>query len=229
MDESVAAYRKIIVLMDNSSALDEGNRERVHTAAWIQFEQNRDRLEKVEEDLHADVVNTSSPLTDAFLTRLESNADYRDADKLVFRDLLDDLASIPSGENVSAPMRKRIADDVAVLEKIQTLYQKEITQVFAGLETRGMTVHREAWEHYVDFLKTKYNREQLLRESESQLPPAELLRHAELLPRPVRRTGMGDRALPRRAHEPRIFLQHTRQPLALPRHVGGAARRQLFC
>src|SRR5215472_3510821 len=68
MDESVAAYRKIIVLMDNSSALDEGNRERVHTAAWIQFEQNRDRLEKVEEDLHADVVNTSSPLTDAFLT-----------------------------------------------------------------------------------------------------------------------------------------------------------------
>jgi peptidoglycan/xylan/chitin deacetylase (PgdA/CDA1 family)/tetratricopeptide (TPR) repeat protein len=173
MDESVAAYRKIIVLMDNSSALDEGNRERVHTAAWIQFEQNRDRLEKVEEDLHADVVKTSSPLTDAFLTRLESNADYRDADKLVFRDLLDGLASIPSGENVSAPMRKRIADDVAVLEKIQTLYQKEITQVFAGLETRGMTVHREAWEHYVDFLKTKYNREQLLRESESQLPPAE--------------------------------------------------------
>jgi len=173
MDDTVAAYRKIIVLMDDSAALDEGNRERVHTAAWIQFEQNRDRLEKLEEDLHADVVKTPSPLADTFLTRLETNADYRDADKLVFRDLLDGLASIPSEENVSPTMRKRIADDVAALEKIQTLYQKEITQIFSGLETRGMEVHREAWEHYVAFVKTKYSREQLLRESESLLPPAE--------------------------------------------------------
>ena len=173
MDDTVAAFRKIIVLMDNSAALDEGNRERVHTAAWIQFEQNRDRLEKLEQGLHADVLKDPSPVADAFLTRLETNADYRDADKLVFRDLLDGLASIPSEENVSTPMRKRIADDVAALEKIQTLYQKEISQIFAGLETRGMTVHREAWEHYVAFLKTRYTREQLLRESESQLPPAE--------------------------------------------------------
>lgn len=173
MDDTVAAYRKIIVLMDDSAALDEGNRERVHTAAWIQFEQNRDRLEKLEEDLHADVVKSPSPLADAFLTGLEANPDYRDADKLVFRDLLDGLASIPSEENVSPAMRKRIGDDVAALEKIQTLYQKEISQIFAGLETRGMPVHREAWEHYVAFLKTKYTREQLLRESESQLPPAE--------------------------------------------------------
>lgn len=173
MDDTVAAYRKIIVLMDNSAALDEGNRQRVRTAAWLQFEQNRDRLEKLETDLHADTVKTPSPLADAFLTRLETDSDYRDADKLVFRDLLDGLASIPSEENVSPPMRKRIADDVAALEKIQTLYQKEITQIFAGLETRGMEVHREAWEHYVAFLKGKYSREQLLHEFESQLPPGE--------------------------------------------------------
>ena len=173
MNDTVADYRKVIVLMDNSSALDEGNRERVHTAGWILFEKNRDRLEKLEQDLHADLVTKDSPLVVAFLNRLESDTDYRDADKLAFRDLLDGLASIPAEENVNAAMRKRIGDDVAAIEKIQTLYQKEISQIFAGLNTRGITVHREAWEHYVAFLKTKYTREQILRESESQLPPAE--------------------------------------------------------
>ncbi len=36
-----------------------------------------------------------------------------------------------------------------------------------------MKVHREVWEHYVAFVKTKYNREQILKESDAQLPPAE--------------------------------------------------------
>lgn len=177
MDDTVVAYRKVIVLMDNSAALDEGNRERVHTAGWILFEKNRDRLEKLEEDLRSDLGQKDSPLVAAFLTRLESNTEFRDADKLAFRDVLDGLASAsPSNstpQTVNASLHKRITDDVAALERIQTLYQKEISQIFSGLQTRGMTVHREAWEHYVAFLKTKYSREEILRESESQLPPAE--------------------------------------------------------
>src|SRR5215469_11833926 len=51
MDDAVADYRKIIVLMDGANALDEGNRERVRTVAWILFERNRDRLAKLESDL----------------------------------------------------------------------------------------------------------------------------------------------------------------------------------
>jgi peptidoglycan/xylan/chitin deacetylase (PgdA/CDA1 family)/TolA-binding protein len=172
MDDTVAAYRKIIVLMDDAAVLDEGNRERVRTTAWILFEKNRDRLDNLEQDLRADLAKSDSPLILAFLTRLETNADFRDADKLAFRDVLDGLASVPPQEAPSAPLRKRIADDVAALEQIQTLYQKEISQIFSGLQTRGMAVHREAWEHYVALLKKKYNREEILKESESQLPPA---------------------------------------------------------
>jgi peptidoglycan/xylan/chitin deacetylase (PgdA/CDA1 family)/TolA-binding protein len=173
MDDSVAAYRKIIVLMDDAGVLDEGNRERVRTAGWILFEKNRDRLDNLEQDLRADLAKRDSPLIAAFLTRLETNADFRDADKLVFRDVLDGLASVPPAEAPSAPLRKRIADDVAALDQIQTLYQKESSQIFSGLQTRGMVVHREAWEHYIVFLKKKYNREEILKESQSQLPPAE--------------------------------------------------------
>jgi peptidoglycan/xylan/chitin deacetylase (PgdA/CDA1 family)/tetratricopeptide (TPR) repeat protein len=172
MDDTVAAYRKIIVLMDNASALDEGNRERVRTAAWILFEQNNDRLQKLEHDLILSTA-TNIDLFEAFLTHLETGGNYRDADKLAFRDVLDGLATSVRPANLTVAQQKRLTDDVATVEKIQTLYQKEISQVFAGLQTRGMPVHREAWEHYVAFLKTKYTREEILRETASQLPPAE--------------------------------------------------------
>jgi peptidoglycan/xylan/chitin deacetylase (PgdA/CDA1 family)/uncharacterized caspase-like protein len=173
VDASVAAYRKIIVLMDDASALDEGNRQRVRTAAWILFEKNRDRLDRLEESLRADAAKNDFPLLAAFLDRLESDADYRDADKLDFRDLLDDLAAIPVAEIPSSALRQRIGDDAAALEKIQALYQAEISQIFSGLQTRGMAVHREAWEHYVAFLKTQTTREAILKEIDSELPPAE--------------------------------------------------------
>ena len=173
MNESVASYRKIIVLMDNTAVLDDGNRERVRTAAWILFERNRERLDALEQVLHTDAAKSDSLLAAAFLARLESNTDFRDADKPAFRDVLDGLAALTPEQAASTSLRKRIGDDAAAMEQIQTLYQKEIAQVFSGLQPRGMAVHREAWEHYVAFLKTKYNREQILRESESQLPPAE--------------------------------------------------------
>jgi len=173
MDDAVAAYRKTIVLMDDAGALDEGNRERVRTAAWILFEKNRERLDSLEQDLRADLTQKDSRLVEAFLARLENNAEFRDADKLAFRDVLDGLASVPPGQTANPALRKRIADDVAAVERIQSLYQKEISQIFAQLQTRGMKVHREAWEHYVAFLKSKYRREEILKQLESQLPPAE--------------------------------------------------------
>ena len=70
VEASVANYRKIIVLMDDATALDEGNRERVRTAAWILFEKNRDRLDQLEESLRADAARNNSPLVAAFLDRL---------------------------------------------------------------------------------------------------------------------------------------------------------------
>jgi peptidoglycan/xylan/chitin deacetylase (PgdA/CDA1 family)/uncharacterized caspase-like protein len=173
MDDSVVAYRKIIVLMDDAGALDEGNRQRVRTAAWLLFEANEKRLESLEETLQADLARNESSRLETFLVRLETNTEFRDADKLAFRDLLDGLVSFSSQVTVSAPLRKRMADDVAALEQIQALYQKEISQVFSGLQTRGMAIHREVWEHYVAFLKTKYKREEILKEFESHLPRAE--------------------------------------------------------
>ena len=173
VDASVASYRKIIVLMDDAAVLDEGNRERVRTAAWILFERNHERLDELEQSLGADAARNDSPLVAAFLDRLESSPDLHDADKLDFRDVLDDLAAVPVAEIPSAALRQRIGDDAAALEKIESLYQAEVSQIFSGFQARGMTVHREAWDHYVAFLKTKTTREAILKEMDSELPPAE--------------------------------------------------------
>ena len=173
VDASVASYRKIIVLMDDTAVLDEGNRERVRTAAWILFEKNLDRLEQLEQSLCADAARSDSPLVAAFLDRLENNTDFHDADKLVFRDLVDDLAAAPVAEVPNVSLRQRIGDDAAALEKIQSRYQAEISQIFSGFQPRGMAVHREAWDHYVAFLKTQFTREAILKEIDSELPPTE--------------------------------------------------------
>jgi peptidoglycan/xylan/chitin deacetylase (PgdA/CDA1 family)/TolA-binding protein len=173
MDEIVASYRKVIVLMDGAAILDEGNRERAHTAAWILFENDGERLAKLERDLRADLGKQDSPLVAAFLARLESETILRDADKLAFRDVLDGLISVPPAEAPNPTVRKRIAEDVAALEEIQRRYQKEIAQIFSGMQPRGMALHREAWDRYVEFLKSRYNREAILRELDSKLPPAE--------------------------------------------------------
>jgi peptidoglycan/xylan/chitin deacetylase (PgdA/CDA1 family)/tetratricopeptide (TPR) repeat protein len=173
MDDAVASYRKVIVLMDDSAALDEGNRERVATAGRLLFEQNRERLSSLEEQLTADLKGKNPADVTAFLDRIEKHPEYRDADKLVFRDVLDELAAQAKETTASASLQKRIVEDVAALEKIQSRYQKEVSQMFHQLQTRGMEVHREAWQHYVADLKSKYRRENILTELEANLPAAE--------------------------------------------------------
>ncbi len=171
-DEIVATYRKIIVLMNGASALDPGVRERATTAGQVLFQQNEERLADLEAGLTKSLANGETASTEAFLNQVEHDADYRDADKLVFRDTLDGL-SAAMASTPNAPLRVRIQDDLTALEQIQKLYQKEIGEILGNLQTRGMVVHREAWESYVSFLQQKYTREKILKEVEGMLPPAE--------------------------------------------------------
>ena len=171
-DFIVANYRKIIVLMNGAGALDPGVKERASTAGKVLFQKNQERLEEVETQLTEGLAGGQAGLTEEFLSRAESYAEYRDADKLAFRDLLEGLAAAPETA-ANAKLQARIRDDLAALAQIQALYQKEIGEILGNLQTRGMVVHREAWERYVSFLQQKYTREQILKELEGALPPAE--------------------------------------------------------
>ncbi len=170
-DSVVANYRKIIVLMDGAGALDPGVRDRASTAGKILFQENQDRLSALEHLLVAPLSGGNTAPAEEFLRRLENNHEYRDADKLAFKDVLEDLSAAISANDEQLIIR--IREDQSALGQIQVLYQREIGDILSNLQTRGMVLHREAWEHYVGLLKQKYTREQILKEIEGQLPPAE--------------------------------------------------------
>lgn len=167
-DNVVTNYRKVIVLMEDDPSLDAAKKDRAVILARMLFEQNIESLES----LHAAVVADPAQLS-AFLDRLETGPDYHDADKLVFRDLLEDL-NAEAVKGSTPAMQKRIADDIAALAKINALYEKELGQVFDRIRVRGMSVRREAWGKYLADIKTKYQRDGILKEYEAMLPAEEI-------------------------------------------------------
>jgi len=172
-DAIVANFRKIIVLTENEDALDEAIRGRVLTVGRMLFEQNAARLDALSDSLAAELSGTAFPQTEAFLDRVENNPDYHDADKLAFRNVFDELTADIPKHSAAAGLSKRVADDVAALDQIQAMYEKEITLAFRQFAPRGMTVRREAWDRYLAYLNQKYQREAILKEYESALAPAE--------------------------------------------------------
>jgi hypothetical protein len=116
-DAIVANYRKIIVLMDGASALDPGVRDMASTAGKILFQANQELLSKFEEQLDAAVSNGNTAPAGQFLDRLESDSEYRDADKLAFSDALDDLAAAVGSGNEQ--LATRIREDQNALAQIR--------------------------------------------------------------------------------------------------------------
>jgi len=122
-NEIVANFRRVIVLMEDDPSLDAAKKERTVILARMLFEQDVENLEGLRASVVADPVKLS-----AFLDRLETSSDYHDADKLAFRDLLEDLNAEPV-RGATPAIQKRIADDIAALAKINALYEKELGQV----------------------------------------------------------------------------------------------------
>jgi peptidoglycan/xylan/chitin deacetylase (PgdA/CDA1 family)/Flp pilus assembly protein TadD len=164
-DDIVSVYRKIIVLTADDAAIDADARDRVLMLGKMLFQQNEEKLAALRLAL-----SSSASKFDSFLNRLETNGDYHDADKLVFRDLLDELSvDLPASGN-SELLKKRLAEDESALDQIQAMYQKELAKIFDQFGMRGMPVHREAWEKYLAFIRQKYQQEQILKEYENDLP-----------------------------------------------------------
>lgn len=166
----LAAYRQIIVLLADGEVAEQ---ERAAVVGKILYHRNIDRLEKLRELLVADVrqaarAGRAPASVDRFLDWLERNPELRDADKLAFRELLDELAEALASLRQPPPEIVRIAgridDDRRALETIQARYEKEVEKIFGQLATRGMALQREAWDDYQRYLKTLYTRERILEE-----------------------------------------------------------------
>jgi peptidoglycan/xylan/chitin deacetylase (PgdA/CDA1 family)/uncharacterized caspase-like protein/photosystem II stability/assembly factor-like uncharacterized protein len=157
----VEAFRKIVVLLEAEDSLPPADRERARLVGWILFEENRARVEALGRRLAAEAARGALAGPAAFLDDLERDPDLWDADKLVFKDLLEDLraalADLPQTSAEQQRLVARLDEDRAALGAIQARYDREITRLYERLGTRGMPLRRQSWEEYLAKLRTRYS------------------------------------------------------------------------
>src|SRR5215467_3068341 len=120
-------YRKIIVLMDGSEALDEATRARCDAAGQVLFWHEHRTLD----ELTAKFANPSGRrgLIRQLIRYLTSDPSVHDADKLALLDLVGDLAS-----GTPQPDLRGLLDN---LQSIQLAYRWEVTAKRSTTRRRG--------------------------------------------------------------------------------------------
>lgn len=154
---AVDTYRDIIVLLEGQRSLTPQQQAEADLVGRLLFQENRARLAALGAALAAEAAGQGpTPRIEAFVDALEHASEWHDADKLVFRDVVDDLlAALRAAGKGRTTLRTRLDEDGAALTRIQQMYDKELERIFGRFETRGLSVRRESWEAYVAFLRTR--------------------------------------------------------------------------
>ena len=167
--EVLSGYRKIIVLFTDERTLSPLEREHVNRVGHVIYYENQAKLSQL--DTALEIVASSRhdarfSVLDELLGWIESGSDLYDADRLAFREnLLTMQKAVAADQTLPAvKLHKRITDDLAALDEIETLYDKELKQIFQRFGERAIEVRRERWEDYVARLKRMFTREQILKE-----------------------------------------------------------------
>src|SRR5471032_1750021 len=169
LTEMLAAYRKIIVLLDDDVKLSPADKDAANQVGQSLFHDNQARTAKIEAALDALTASTNTARFDtvaALLDYMESAPDLFDADRLAFREPLQALQAgvARDGSLPAIKLHKRISDDLDALTEIERNYDNEIRQIFGRFEPRAIDLKRERWDDYVAHLKKIYTREQILKE-----------------------------------------------------------------
>jgi peptidoglycan/xylan/chitin deacetylase (PgdA/CDA1 family)/tetratricopeptide (TPR) repeat protein len=166
LDAVTNDYRRIIVLMDGSEALDDATRARSVAAGRMIFYRKQQEVDELARKLEG-----NSRGLRQFVGYLSGNPALHDGDKLAFLDLVETLDT-PAAR--SHPL-KALRDNLQV---IQLAYREEVTRIFAQFATRGASATREKWEAYTAALRQKLSREKIFAEFGEVLPeePSSALR-----------------------------------------------------
>jgi len=149
LDAITENYRRIIVLMDGAQDLDDATRARCRAAGRLLFWDKQVAVEDLQHTLAADSADVHR------LIDYVSSRTLRDADRLAFLDIFEELAAAPK----PLPAVKAELDD---LHSIQNAYREEVTRIFSQFATRGAPAVREKWDTYVKFLRGRETREKIL-------------------------------------------------------------------
>jgi peptidoglycan/xylan/chitin deacetylase (PgdA/CDA1 family)/uncharacterized caspase-like protein len=171
----LAAYRKMVVLTQDEAGLPKAGQDEVNRVGQQLFHENQERIAKVDDAL-ASLVGSQDPrrfeAVGGLLDYVESNEGLYDADRLAFHELMQSLLDHVAKDS-SLPaikLHKRVSEDLDALAEIERNYEKEIRAVFGRFESRSIVQKREKWDSYVAYLRTIYQRDQILKDYGVVLP-----------------------------------------------------------
>lgn len=175
VDQLLARYRQMIVLMDGEAKLTPAERRAVSGVGQLIFHEMREGTET----LWKLSANHQDPALGAaiaqVLDRIESEPTWFDADRLAFKDYLGRIAEQYAGAQSLAALKlaKRASEDLAVLAEVEQAYERELKDAFGRFgNKRGIELKREKWSDYVAKLRGLYSREQILRDYATIVPYA---------------------------------------------------------
>ncbi len=176
--ENLTGYRKIIVLLAEEKDLKPEEREPINHTGFAIYYENQGRLALLDQALAAVAASahkTRFAVLEEVLDWIESGNGLYDADRLAFKEnlrtLQGALAADPSLPAVK--LHKRVSEDLGALADIETMYDKELKQVFGRFSERGIVIQRQRWDDYVAKLKGLFTREAILRSYGTILPYAQ--------------------------------------------------------
>jgi peptidoglycan/xylan/chitin deacetylase (PgdA/CDA1 family) len=147
--DTVQDYRKILVLLDGAGASDSD----AELVASYLYTRNTERLEELLEHLRTD-----GEARRTFLQQLDNDPELRDADRLVFRDVVEELPPGPAED----AMRAKLA-------QLEQRYDEELRKLMDKLSGgKGLLDGPpEPWPDYLAFLRSRYSRPQILLENQA--------------------------------------------------------------
>ena len=175
MGRMLDAYRKMIVLTLDDDKLSDAARSQTHEVGQQLFHENQERIARVDEALSKLLASGDPRRFDAvgsLLDVVESGEGLYDADRLAYRELMQSLlGQVAKDSSLPAiKLHKRVSEDLDALAEIERNYEKEIRAVFGRFESRSIALKREKWDSYTAYLKTKYQRERILKDYGVVLP-----------------------------------------------------------
>jgi uncharacterized caspase-like protein/peptidoglycan/xylan/chitin deacetylase (PgdA/CDA1 family) len=173
----VDAHRKIIVVLSGDAARPPDQREAGEHVARAIYYDSGDRSAKLDQTL-ASIARSTAPARfaeiEAALGFVEAEPDLFDADRLAFRETLRTLQHVVAADQslTAVHLHKRVSDDLAALDQIEALYDKELKPIFGRFEERAIVLKREKWSDYIAKLSRLFDREKIMKDWGTIVPLA---------------------------------------------------------
>lgn len=160
LDAITNRYRRILILMDGAEALDEATRSRCRTAGRRIFWEKQQATDTLAREIAGQPKKVAQVIRYVTSTvALPGTTHLRDADRLAFLDLFEDLAGSDTSVSEKPDDIRTALDD---LHSIQNAYREEVSKIFSQFATRGASGKREKWDAYIGWLRTLDSRDHIL-------------------------------------------------------------------